>query len=56
MKRENFFGRYQISESKFMTDIDTIRHEDGRVRVENGECLVEKGSDQFVKRGECVKI
>lgn len=28
----------------------------GRVVIENGECLVEKGSGQFVKRGECVKI
>lgn len=28
----------------------------GRVVIENGECPVEKGSGQFVKRGECVKI
>lgn len=28
----------------------------GRVVIENGECLVEKGSGQFVKRSECVKI
>jgi dihydropyrimidinase len=28
----------------------------GRVVIENGECLVEKGSGQFIKRGECVKI
>ncbi|MCD9188374.1 MAG: dihydropyrimidinase [Pyrinomonadaceae bacterium] len=28
----------------------------GRVVIENGKCLVEKGSGQFVKRGECVKI
>ena len=28
----------------------------GRVVIENGECLVEKGSGEFVKRGECVKI
>ncbi|MEZ5308796.1 MAG: dihydropyrimidinase [Pyrinomonadaceae bacterium] len=28
----------------------------GRLVIENGECLVEKGSGQFVKRGECVKI
>ena len=28
----------------------------GRVVIENGECLGEKGSGQFVKRGECVKI
>ena len=28
----------------------------GRVVIENGACLVEKGSGQFVKRGECVKI
>ena len=27
----------------------------GRVVIENGECLVEKGSGQFIKRGECVK-
>jgi dihydropyrimidinase len=28
----------------------------GRVVIEKGECLVEKGSGQFVKRGECVRI
>lgn len=28
----------------------------GRVVIENDECLVEKGSGQFIKRGECVKI
>lgn len=28
----------------------------GRVVIENGACLVEKGSGQFIKRGECVKI
>ncbi|MCW5960235.1 MAG: dihydropyrimidinase [Pyrinomonadaceae bacterium] len=28
----------------------------GRVVIENGECLVDKGSGQFIKRGECVKI
>lgn len=28
----------------------------GRVVIENSECLVEKGSGQFIKRGECVKI
>lgn len=28
----------------------------GRVVIENGECLVEKGSGKFIKRGECVKI
>ncbi len=28
----------------------------GRVVIENGTCLVEKGSGEFVKRGECVKI
>ncbi len=28
----------------------------GRVVIENGECLVEKGSGQFIKRGECVKV
>ncbi|HRH46090.1 MAG TPA: dihydropyrimidinase [Pyrinomonadaceae bacterium] len=28
----------------------------GRVVIENGECLVENGSGQFIKRGECVKI
>jgi dihydropyrimidinase len=28
----------------------------GRVVIENGECLVERGSGQFIKRGECVKI
>ncbi|HEY8563457.1 MAG TPA: dihydropyrimidinase [Pyrinomonadaceae bacterium] len=28
----------------------------GRVVIENGECLVDKGSGEFVKRGECVKI
>ncbi|MCU0238169.1 MAG: dihydropyrimidinase [Pyrinomonadaceae bacterium] len=28
----------------------------GRVVIENGECLVEKGSGEFIKRGECVKI
>lgn len=28
----------------------------GRIVIENGECLVEKGSGQFIKRGECVRI
>jgi dihydropyrimidinase len=28
----------------------------GRVVIENGEYLVDKGSGEFVKRGECVKI
>ncbi len=28
----------------------------GRVVIENGTCLVDKGSGEFVKRGECVKI
>ena len=28
----------------------------GRVVIENGECVVEKGSGEFIKRGECVKI
>jgi dihydropyrimidinase len=28
----------------------------GRVVIENGECQVEKGSGQFIKRGECVKV
>ncbi len=28
----------------------------GRVVIENGECLVEKGSGEFIKRGECAKI
>jgi dihydropyrimidinase len=28
----------------------------GRVVIENGECLVEKGSGQFLKRGTCVNI
>lgn len=28
----------------------------GRIVIENGACLVEKGSGQFIKRGECVKI
>ncbi len=28
----------------------------GRVVIENGECLVDKGSGQFIKRGECMKI
>lgn len=28
----------------------------GRVVIENGDCLVDKGSGEFVKRGECVKI
>ena len=28
----------------------------GRVVIENGECLVDKGSGEFIKRGECVKI
>jgi dihydropyrimidinase len=28
----------------------------GRVVIENGECLVDTGSGEFVKRGECVKI
>jgi dihydropyrimidinase len=28
----------------------------GRVVIENGKCLVEKGSGEFIKRGECVKI
>jgi len=28
----------------------------GRVVIENDECLVEKGSGQFIKRGECVKV
>ncbi len=28
----------------------------GRVVIENGECLVGKGSGEFIKRGECVKI
>lgn len=28
----------------------------GRVVIENGECLVEKGSGEFIKRGECVKL
>ena len=28
----------------------------GRVVIENGECLVERGSGEFIKRGECVKI
>lgn len=28
----------------------------GRVVIENGECLVDKGSGQFIKRGECVKV
>lgn len=28
----------------------------GRVVIENNECPVEKGSGEFIKRGECVKI
>jgi dihydropyrimidinase len=28
----------------------------GRVVIENGECLVDQGSGEFIKRGECVKI
>lgn len=28
----------------------------GRVVIENGECLVDKGSGQFLKRGTCVEI
>lgn len=28
----------------------------GRVVIENGECLVEKGSGHFIKRGECVNV
>jgi dihydropyrimidinase len=28
----------------------------GRVVIENGECLVDRGSGEFIKRGECVKI
>ncbi len=28
----------------------------GRIVIENGECLVDKGSGQFVKRGECVRV
>src|SRR5215203_3693871 len=28
----------------------------GRVVIENGECLVEKGSGEFVKRGNCVNV
>jgi dihydropyrimidinase len=28
----------------------------GRVVIENGECHVEKGSGEFIKRGECVRI
>jgi dihydropyrimidinase len=28
----------------------------GRVVIENGECLVDKGSGEFIKRGECVKL
>lgn len=28
----------------------------GRLAIENGECLVERGSGEFIKRGECVKI
>jgi dihydropyrimidinase len=28
----------------------------GRVVIENGECHVERGSGQFIKRGECVKV
>lgn len=28
----------------------------GRVVIENGECHVQKGSGQFIKRGECVKV
>jgi dihydropyrimidinase len=28
----------------------------GRVVIENGKCLVDKGSGQFLKRGECVRI
>ena len=28
----------------------------GRVVIENGECLVDKGSGQFLKRGTCVNI
>ena len=27
----------------------------GRVVIENGTCLVDKGSGEFIKRGECVK-
>ncbi|MCD9188372.1 MAG: hypothetical protein LUM44_18285 [Pyrinomonadaceae bacterium] len=40
---------------KIKTKIETVLSR-GRVVIENGECLVEKGSGQFVKRGECVKI
>lgn len=28
----------------------------GRIVIENGECLVDKGSGEFIKRGECVEV
>lgn len=42
--------------SEFMTDIETIQPENGRVRIENGEHKGKQGDGQFLKRGECVKI
>ncbi len=37
-----------------MTDIETIRHEDGRVRVGNGEHQGKAGDGQFLKRATCI--
>jgi adenine-specific DNA-methyltransferase len=51
-----------LSDREIVSKVNTIKGKVetvlslGRVVIENGECLVEKGSGEFVKRGECVKI
>jgi dihydropyrimidinase len=40
---------------KLQGAVDTVLSR-GRVVIQGGECKVEKGSGQFIKRGECVKV
>jgi adenine-specific DNA-methyltransferase len=51
-----------LSDREIVSKVNTIKGKvetvlsRGRVVIENGECLVDKGSGEFIKRGECVKI
>ncbi len=46
----------KLVKSEFMTDIETIRHANGRVRVENGERKGKAGDGRFLKRGTSCRI
>lgn len=56
VEREHMNVDYSAYEGKRVKGkVETVLSR-GRVVIENGECLVEKGSGQFIKRGECVRI